>query len=386
MKKYILIIVIAIFAIQSLSAQQADSTNLQTIRTQANLISGNTRDVLTNFFQLAVNDLTGDDKRFRFSSNLFAIRLKANDKLNIDSNYVRNRFWRNTNVDFDVRMNNDFKFDGAAFGVKHAIVNQRDYTISKDLSFIYRLKTNGLTDMNDSLSAYIDDALSKGIIDRPTFDALNIELNSFLKDPVKRFGTYSSTFQAIAKQAIPFKLDDDFNYYQARKSIYDELIQAYKNKLLWTIGAEAVTNKNGLFTAALLQTQATSGILKVSKYSNIEFDVLAQLEMTQDITTVKDNDLRQLFSASGYLNYVIRTFEQQPIFEIKAGSTYQKIMQGNFVDIPKEQFTLDGGIRIRVTKSIWVPLTFRYDPENANLFGYLSFKSNFDWLGALMKN
>jgi hypothetical protein len=215
---------------------------------------------------------------------------------------------------------------------------------------------------------------------------LNIELNSFLKDPVKRFGTYSSTFQAIAKQAIPFKLDDDFNYYQARKSIYDELIQAYKNKLLWTIGAEAVTNKNGLFTAALLQTQATSGILKVSKHSNIEFDVLARLEMTQDITTVKDNDLRQLFSAAGYLNYVIRTFEQQPIFEIKAGSTYQKIMQGNFVDIPNEQFTLDGGIRIRVTKSIWVPLTFRYDLENANLFGYLSLKSNFDWLGALMKN
>ena len=56
MKKYILIIIIAIFAIQSLSAQQADSANLQTIRTQANLISGNTRDVLTNFFQLAVND------------------------------------------------------------------------------------------------------------------------------------------------------------------------------------------------------------------------------------------------------------------------------------------------------------------------------------------
>jgi len=134
MKKNIkfLILLLAMTWLNSHGQVDTNSVKKELIRSDVNIRSGNTRDVLTNFFQLALNDLTGPDKRFRLSTNLFALRLKTNPKLNIDSFYKRNTFWRNSNLDFDVKLDSNYKFNGAAFGYRYAIVNKRDFTLAKD--------------------------------------------------------------------------------------------------------------------------------------------------------------------------------------------------------------------------------------------------------------
>jgi hypothetical protein len=381
MKKNILIVIaLLLISIESNAQEINDSIKTSIIRTQANLISGNTRDVLTNFFQIALNDLIGDDKRFRFSSNLFAMRLKASPELNIDTNYVKNTFWRNSNIDIDVRINDDFKFNGAAMGYRVAIINKRDYTVAKNLGFIYRAKTNKLSDMNDSISAYIDDAFNRGAINKEKRNLLNKELSVFLQDSTSHISQFSDEFKSILKRAIPITLDDDFNYYVQKKSIYDKLIQSYKKKLLWTIGFDASTLTSGIFHDGNITSRATAGLLSQGKYSNIEFDLKGNLNIGKNHLSASKNALNQLLTFEGGLNYVIRTFEQKPVLELKAGSTYQKVISGSYVNIDKELFTLDGGIRIRITNAIWIPITFKYNPNDANLFGFLSVKSNFDWM------
>ena len=45
------------------------------------LKTGNWQDVLTSFFQLAVADLTGDNKSLSFKARLYALKLKADSTL-----------------------------------------------------------------------------------------------------------------------------------------------------------------------------------------------------------------------------------------------------------------------------------------------------------------
>jgi len=67
------------------SAQNKSATP---VLTADSLASGNYKNILTSFFQAATNDLTGPSKGFEFKSNIFAIMLKNNPNLIIDTNYL----------------------------------------------------------------------------------------------------------------------------------------------------------------------------------------------------------------------------------------------------------------------------------------------------------
>src|ERR1700758_3976836 len=73
---------------------KSDSTGPHTVAdvlTADSLASGNTKDVLTSFFQLAFNKLTGPNKELDFTSNPFALMLKSDTTLAVDTNYVKYR-------------------------------------------------------------------------------------------------------------------------------------------------------------------------------------------------------------------------------------------------------------------------------------------------------
>src|SRR5215203_293069 len=113
------------------AGQQITASKVKTILTADSLRSGNAKDVLTSFFQLSFNRLTGPDKELNFNSNPFAIMLKSNPELAIDSDYYRYRALRKTNFGFGIKLDTSFRFNGFSSGIKYALIDQRDSSTSK---------------------------------------------------------------------------------------------------------------------------------------------------------------------------------------------------------------------------------------------------------------
>ena len=73
------------------------------------------------------------------------------------------------------------------------------------------------------------------------------------------------------------------------------------------------------------------------------------------------------------------------MLEIKGGLSENYIMSGMYSDEKEINFTGEGTLRVRLTNNLWVPFDVKYDPRSGNVLGFISIKSNFDWLNAARK-
>ena len=87
--------------------------------TADSLATGNYKDVLTSFFQLAFNRFIGDDKEIRFASNPFAVMAKADTSLLMDAKYYKYRHLRDLNFSFAAKLDSSYKFNGFSSGIKY---------------------------------------------------------------------------------------------------------------------------------------------------------------------------------------------------------------------------------------------------------------------------
>lgn len=380
MKKIIIFCIIntAVFNL-NLSAQ-TDEEKKEIIRTDANLKSGNYRDVLTNFFQLAFNDLTGTDKRLRFSSNLFALKLKTNPDLDIDYNFEKKTFWRNSNIDFDLKLDSNFRFNGASFGYKYALVNKRDYALAKDFS---RLYSQTMAKYNNAFDQIMSNLAAQYGGNPVLLTKYNAEIYSFIKEKKGKFSDLSVEAQGLIKGVInDIGADESFNFGGVAQEAYNKLVESYKNKLLWTVAANFSTYSDGfMFSNIDLVSQATANLVKISGNAHLEFDAKATLAFLEDTARSQKNIERNTFAFEGGFNLAFTNRNNgKPIVEFKATTAYNSVLHGLYLNETKDKFTFNGTLRFRVTDNIWIPVTLKYDPDDSNVFGFLSIKSNFDWL------
>ena len=99
-----------------LSAQKIRTDPLTTFITADSLVSGNFKDVLTSFYQLAFNNLTGPKKELNFNSNPYALLLKINSRLvrqagSIDV-FKFPAFYKNTLSELLLNVKLSLKYDG----------------------------------------------------------------------------------------------------------------------------------------------------------------------------------------------------------------------------------------------------------------------------------
>src|SRR6185437_4960857 len=126
-KNYLLIGFLCLCFSITRSQTKKDSTS-NVIKTASDIKSGNSQDVLTSFFQLALKDInTGGS--FQFNSSLIAFRAKANPSLLVYTNYLKQAFSRNFNFGISASLDPNHQFKDAAINLKYALVNNRDKTI-----------------------------------------------------------------------------------------------------------------------------------------------------------------------------------------------------------------------------------------------------------------
>src|SRR5258708_1058901 len=96
-------------AIQQNSFGQAKIT-ANSLLTADSLASETHKEILNDFFNLALENLIGPEKQVKFTSNLFAIMLKHNPNLMVDTNYKKYTAARNLNMHIAAGLDSNNKF------------------------------------------------------------------------------------------------------------------------------------------------------------------------------------------------------------------------------------------------------------------------------------
>jgi hypothetical protein len=361
--------------------------------TADSLATGNYKDVLTSFFQLGFERLTGPNKELKFSSNPFAVMAKLDNDLLLSHNYYQYRKLRNLNFAAALKLDNDYKFNGFSSAVKYALINKRDETVS--WAFVSMVLDDEKIQTFFQLNNHIIGNISTLAQDRELQKKLLDETILFMQGKLK-FNKLDEKLQTAIKQFLATKqlveiteiIDNDKNFNPAKLSadIYDNYKETINNKLLWTVSLSDTTYKDQfMFSNLVLSTDLVKGIDKI-KRADVELNMNANLQYVDDTLRTGRDLNRSVFTIEPGLNFVAKTKNGLKSFlEFKLSGGFYYTLSGLFIGEEKSRITINGTLRMRVYNDIWIPIEVKYDPKSGNVFGVLNVRTNFTALKGFLK-
>lgn len=354
------------------------------VLTADSLATGNYKDVFNSFFQLALDRLTSPDKQIRFTGTPFAVMAKLDTTLLVDTQYLKYRTLRNINYTFAVRLDTSYKFSGFSSGVKYALINKRDETVSKAFLRLVRnnAKAKQLFALNDLILAKISTMPNAGAVMLEYTDfrrgAKNFKaLSAGLRDSILAVAAGSDATRELAET---MKQNSDFNLAETADSIYQDLRANFNENLLWTVGVTDTTYRDQfVFSNVVFHTELIKGLNKFMETRNdLELNIRSQLQLTND-TLVAGRDLkRAVFNFEPGINVVFKTkTTKKSYFELKFSGGYYHNFSSLYANEDRDQLFFNGTVRVRIMNDIWVPVEIKYDPKNGNLFGFINVRANF---------
>ena len=354
--------------------------------TADSLASGNYKDVFLSFFQLAFENLVGPQKELKFTSNPYAIMMRAKPELAIDTSYLKYKALRNLNFAVGLRVDSNFKFNGFNMGVNYALINKRDYTVYREFLNLVEARNKEFTSMNTgvalkySLLQDTDSVFAEKFFDQWQQLINDTKLTLDQLDPrVKAELLNVATDRNVSGFKKMVEENQKVNIKVAMAERYREEKELFKNRLLWTIGITDTTYTDQFFFSnVVLSTQILKGFSKKLSPNGFEIDIKGTYNFVDDTLQTGRDLKRSLLNVQGGINYVRRHRSTDiSFFEFKAAASYRKIFTGVYAAEIPEIFTLIGTLRLRIFEEIWIPLQFEYDPNLGNLFGLISLKFNF---------
>jgi hypothetical protein len=388
------ILALAMFICLGILSVQSSIAQVKSVLTADSLKSGNSKDVLTSFFQLAFDKLTGPTKELNFKSNPFAIMLKSNPELAVDTNYFRYRALRKTNFHVGLKLDSSFRFNGFSSGITYALIDNRDSSVSRVL--FHDLERDSLGREADQLQiALVQAAMNIPVDQRKEF---NNNIRAFFNRNAA-FSTLPAAFQAQVKSIVnadptAYPRIANFvnnkpssNMFAEQQRVYDSVKNLIKKDLLWTISVADTTYKNEFaFSNIVLKTHLLKGIGKPKPGSNWEFNIMAAVNFRDDTLSLKRDLKRGVLNFEPGLNWVVRNKKNdQSFFEFSFSGSFLYNFGKTYNAEKRDSLMFNGTIRIRILGDIWIPLEFKYAPKSGNLFGFINIRANFSTLGKLAK-
>lgn len=365
---------------------------LKGVLTADSLASGNMKDILISFFQLSFNNLTGKNKELNFNSNPFALMLKNNPNLAIDTSYRKYKHIRKLNFGFSLRLDTSYKFNGFSFGLKYAIINKRDSTTSKWL--FKQLGADSLNKEMDRLTIALFTYIEQFNPGNDFVDAANSLMNNttigYKSLPPAFRKVSDSLINALQLRTMQMGLarDSAINFKKQGDANFTDLKKELKTKPLWTVSFSDTSYKDQfVFSNMVLSTQFLKGMGKFRSGSNLELDLRSALNFMDDTSRIGRDLRRCLFNAEAGVNWVIRNkANDRSWLEMKFSGSYQHNFNRLYSLEQRDQLMFNGTLRVRIIADIWVPLEFKYDPKTGNVFGLLNVRLNFNTLGYMAKD
>lgn len=404
LNKRFFVAAVLLFVFTNIWAQKKSGREkLIPIFTADSLRSGSNKDIITSFFQLAFDNLTGNKKEFNFQSNPFAVMLRSNPDLDIDYNYSKYNALRKLNFGFGISLDTSYRFNGFSSGIKYALIDQRDHTTSK--LFATNLRINGLFNeraiLNEALRNEVKniyDNSNKTNEDRQKLVSLLAEISKFFNDDKTPFNKLDPSIQSMVHEmVIENKLTNiekllaenpSSNLRTNDKAIYEALKDSIKNCALWTISISDTTYTNRFaFSNLVISSEFSKGVFAPKAgANNVELRLRADCNFLRDSLYGRNNLKRIFMNTEAGLNWVIRDkLNQKSWLELMLSSAYYHHFTRLYPNEKRDQFNLIVTTRIRIIDDIWVPFELKYDPTNGNVLGLLNVKLNFTAMKKFLK-
>jgi hypothetical protein len=353
------------------------------IRTAADLKTGNSQDVLTSFFQLALEDITGEEKTFRFQSSLFAIKARTDSNLLIDTSFLRQTHARNLVFSIAPSLDTNLHFSKSSFGIKYALVNNRDKAV---FDFVLPDEAEWLSIQRTVLEQYAHQ-LPGGVRDEHYILARNFFVDkNDEEEPRTSWNDLPAEFKKLLRAALAesrtFRLTTPQAFRDTLSVEYSALARYMENRSLWTLTANVSNERSGRFSGAVMESEFLKGILKRNSRMNLELGLHGTMNFEKDTSRRKGGLGRKLLSLAGGFNWIIiKNANAESLLEFRAALAWNRVLAGSYAGEEVSQFSGEGTIRIRITNDFWIPVDLRYDPGSGRFLGFLSVRVNFDGLG-----
>ena len=381
-----LFLVVLMIATMGTMAQKSERLPL----TADSLATGNYKDVLTSFFQLAFDNLVGKNKELRFTTNPYAVMARLDTALLKDKYYYQYRHLRDLNFAFAVKLDTSYKFNGFSSAVKYALVNKRDETVSR--VFLDMVSTDKRTQelfaLNLDLEAFISgldpdeqtrvrDQRTKFFTGQINFDQLDPAFRKKIEDLAK---AKNAEYLLNTIQSQP-----TFNMKKTSDDIYDAYKEYFNNRLLWTIGISDTTyNDQFMFSNIVLTSEVVKGIDSL-RTADLELNIKSALQYLDDTVKTGRDLQRSIFSFEPGINFVLKTKNTlKSYFEFKLSGSYYHTFSTLYENEKRDRLSINGTLRVRILNDIWVPLEIKYDPDTGNVFGLLNVRVNFSALNKFL--
>jgi len=351
-------------AFAQLHAQDTLNALQKKIITEANAVkTGNWQDLLTNYFQVAAKNLAGKNKSLEFKGTIFGIKAKLDPLVNVDTNYSRHAFDRNFQFNGSLKLDTSYRFKKAGVGFTWAIINKRDSTTVSLIGGVEDMYFRDFAfELADALNAYRKEA---------TVEEFNAAQQ--LASQMLATGKFTvSSFAPAFRQKLSQRVASNFNKV---RSAFDSLLQATKKKPLLTLRLESLFEAGeGIFNGGEVELAYLQGLTRKGK--PLELDLRTRFNVND--TMVLGRRYRNQFSVSGGMNCALITAgsSDKPVLEFKPYLEYNHVGRGLLPGEESNAFYANAELRVRVTKSLWIPVTLRYDIEQANFLGFLNVALN----------
>lgn len=351
-----------------ISSKEKDQVN----KTINQYKTDNTKEILTTFLRAALNNINGKDKSFNLNTTLFAIDSLLNFSVSEPSNFIKQ-----TSVDFKLKANNENSISDIYFGFTTPIINNKNLKykrLDKEDFNILEKNANIQLDIKKELTINLPE---------DEINAFDIKWNNAKKKG--DFADFTEEFTKIDLKKIVSKYlqDEEYNnivasYTEGKDPFrvkYKEIAEKYSRKLLWTISPAMLYDRENKQANYFFTTKLTKGISKNLQKKPWEIEINATFRVSNDTLKLKTNYDNKIGLINIGINKVIlEDKDNQPKMEFKFFTEYEHQFgsSNNFNNI----FTLNSTLRINLFKTVWLPITIKYDPENGSIFGFFSIAAN----------
>ncbi len=160
------------------------------------------------------------------------------------------------------------------------------------------------------------------------------------------------------------------------KILYKEIAETYSRRMLWTISPAMEydrENKQGVYNVS---TKMTVGISNKLQRRPWEIEANASFKASKDtLKQVTNYDNKVGLINFGVNKVLLENKDNEPKMEFKF-FTQLEHQFGKVTNLKKNIFSLNSTLRINLFKTVWLPITVKYDPDNGNLFGFFSIAAN----------
>ncbi|MGF1924315.1 MAG: hypothetical protein ACQUHE_09050 [Bacteroidia bacterium] len=409
MRRYIIVSFVMCVAWIDVHSQSTGSTsnltkkNIESVaRITASHINSkktaNSKDIITTFFRASIDNLLGEDRTYVLNSSFYGINRLFSRNVAID--YERERVLRHNTFNLGFTGDESSKITNIAGGLTITILDKRDIKSERYHNGEFNSLVNteqiisgirrGLCDYfakfnpeyyNTKEGLKIRQAIDESwnrAFETSNFSGIDTNITNALKDynfdslvltsNKTNFSSYD--FQGIKENILnggnPLTLE------------YEKVAMAYAQKPFWSISPKISydrIHKQGEYSLA---STFTFGLGK-SHQKPWEFEAKSQFKIANDSSVISSNYNDKPLSLSIGLNKVLlENKAQESAMEFKFFTQYNYQFGNTSPGLSSNVFTLNTTLRVNLYKSLWLPITIKYDPDKGSVFGLFTLTANID--------